>query len=178
MANAVINTSAMAAENVSAYKKVGVYTSADVMNGTIVTLGAMNVDGTSKVVKDFSYAVALGTANIAAGTDFYIVVTPEIPAGVANVYDDPREFTNKAGKPLSLNRVLVGDTIEVTAEVFASANDFPIASEVGYVIPTAANGKLGTPASSSDYAAFKVEALSTMTFGNELVSSCILRRVA
>lgn len=178
MANAVINTSAMAAENVSAYKKVGVYTSADVMNGTIVTLGAMSVDNTSKVVKDYSYAVALGTANLAAGADFYVVVTPEVPTGIANIYDDPREFINKAGKPLSLNRVLVGDTIEVTAEVFGSADDFPIAAEVGYVVPTAANGKLGTPASSSDYAAFKVEALSTMTFGNELVPSCILRRVA
>ena len=178
MANAVINTSAMAAENVSAYKKVGVYSSADVMNGTIVTLGAMNVDNTSKVVKDYSYTVALGTANITAGSDFYVVVTPEVPTGIANVYDDPREFINKAGKPLSLNRVLVGDTIEVTAEVFASADDFPIAAEVGYVIPTAANGKLGTPAASSDKAAFKVEALSTMTFGNEVAPSCILRRVA
>jgi len=176
MAYAVINAAKVAATNVDSYNQVGIYSSGDLQNGAIVTLGAMNVDSTSKLVQGYEYAVALANNNTAS--DAYIVASPEVPAGIDNVYVDPRKFINLQGRPLALKKLVVGDLWEVSKDEFNSASDYPETSEVGYYVPVAsANGKLGTPQSSaiSGKISFKVEALTKMSVGDELVDACLLR---
>lgn len=180
MANhTIINTSAMMAKDVDALNKAGIYADADVDNGTIVTLAHMNVDSTSKKVAGYEYSVALGTANMAAGAEMWIAASPEVTVGIEQIYVDPREFTNKAGRPIAIKNVKVGDTIEVTAPAFASGA-LPTATDYEKGVATAANGKLGAPAAVSgltNYAYFRIEALGAIGVGNELVPSVFLRRV-
>lgn len=175
MAYAVINTMGMAATNIDRSDLVGIYSAADVENGTFVTLDKMNL-GTDGVVNGYEFTVALATAD---DKDIYVVATPEVGYGEDAFYNDVTRFINRKGRPMAIKRCEVGDFFEVSEQAFVEGG-YPTSAMVGYYAPIGADGKIDTPISaigSATGAFFKVEGLTKMTLGNETLNGCILRRV-
>lgn len=160
MAHTVVNSMHCAFTNIDAYNLVGIATT-DIDNGTFLTLGDMKLktnDG------GFEFSVSAATAD----SDL-IAITPEVGYDLASqIYDDPRYFTNKAGKPISVKRVVKGDVIEVTIDAFTADP-----STNGYA-KVAATGKLTATATTSD--AWKILAESHIDIGGESVKSWILMK--
>lgn len=140
----VLISSKMASWNVDAYVLAGV-PAADMENGTIVTLGAMN--------DDHSYAIT------ASATGDYIV-DGKLPASdvMSQVLVDPRYFTNKANLPTSIRKLMQGDHIKVTA--------------TGLTPGQYATGAYAASASESKFYVCKREDIA---IGQELVEAYILR---
>lgn len=160
MAHTIVNGMHCAYMNVDAYNFCGIATT-DIDNGTILTLGDMKLktnDG------GFEFAVTAG------GDGEFIAITPEVGYGLeAQIYADPRYFTNKAGKPISVKRLVKGDSIEITVDGFTTT---PGASDTYATV--GANGKFtsGTTAS----APFKILATHNMDVGSEIVKTWILMK--
>lgn len=147
--------------DVDAYNMVGI-AAADIDNGTFLTLGDMSPaqDGA------YEYTVQAGVS-----TDLIAGTPPQGYNVDAQVYDDPRYFTNEAGKPISVKRLVKGDVIELTVGAFTEA---PAANKYAKVV---ANGKL-TAQSSDTNADFKIEGTESISIGGEAVTGYILRKLA
>lgn len=144
---------------------VGINNSADLDNGTFVTLG--NIVNTSGVIDEYVFAVSAGS-----GAD-YVVATP--PVGYdfdSQLYDDPRYFYNKQGLPMSVKRLLVGDCIEVTDACFSTAPTLGTST-----VATVSSGKL-VAAASGDSAPFKILGQKSIDIGGEAVTTWVLMKVA
>lgn len=147
--------------DVDAYNMVGI-AAADIDNGTFLTLGDMSPaqDGA------YEYTVTAGVS-----TDLIAGTPPQGYNVDAQVYDDPRYFTNEAGKPISVKRLVKGDVIELTVGAFTEA---PATNKYAKVV---ANGKL-TAQSSDANADFKIEGTESISIGGEAVTGYILRKLA
>lgn len=156
----VFNGTHCAFWDVDAYNLVGIATT-DIDNGMFLKLGAMSP------ASDGAYEFTV-TADATDGE--YIAGTPAQGYGIdAQVYDDPRYFTNVAGKPISVKHLVKGDCIELTqmTGITLTAGQYA----------TVASGKL-VAASSETGAAFKVlSTTSTMDIGGELVKTWILMKL-
>lgn len=148
--------------DVDALNLVGIATT-EIDNGMFLKLGDMspNADGA------YEFAV---TADATDGE--YIAGTPAQGYGVdAQVYTDPRYFTNEIGKPISVKHLVKGDCIEITqmSDITLVANQFA----------KVAAGKLTPAATNTDNTAvFKVlSTTSTMDIGGELVPTWILMKL-
>ena len=155
--------------DVDSNKLVGIATT-DMDNGTFVTLTSMNVD-TNKNINGFEYKVTAATA-------VWVVRTPEAGTDMLEVqlYDDPRYFYNKAGKPMSLAYMNPHvDHIEVDKNCFTTALD-PDTVTGATVVGLDANGKLkaltNAPASG---AYFTIVGKHSIAVGQELVPTWVLR---
>lgn len=147
--------------NVDAYNMVGI-AAADIDNGTFLTLGEMSpaTDGA------YEYTVTAGVS-----TDL-IAGTPPQGYGIeAQVYDDPRYFTNEAGKPISVKRLVKGDVIELTVGAFTAD---PSTNKYAKVVD---GGKLTAQAADTG-ADFKIEGTENISIGGEAVVGYILRKLA
>ena len=172
-----VNTTKMCAENIDAMNCAGVYTGADVDNGTIVVLSTINKAsaGTNQgYIQGYEYTVTLANQNQTG--DVWIVASPEVGTTInQQELSDPRYFYNVAGQPMSLKYLVDGvDCIEVTAECFTAG--LPSASQ-GYVT-IAANGQLtagSAPGSGAGVGYFTVEGLHTVTIGATEVPTAVLR---
>ena len=112
MANnhAIFNGTHCAFWDVDSYNYVGIATT-DLDNGIFVKLGAIGL------ASDGGYEFAV---SVDASPDL-ICGTPAQGYGIdAQIYDDPRYFTNVAGKPISVKRLVKGDCIELSAEAFTA----------------------------------------------------------
>lgn len=147
--------------DVDAYNLVGI-ASADIDNGTFLTLGDMKL----KTDGGYEFTVSAGqNADLIAGT-------PAIGYGIdAQIYDDPRYFTNEAGKPISVKRLVKGDCVELTIGAFTAD---PAANGYAKVV---ADGKLTAQSSNSD-ADYQIVATHNFDCGGELVKSWILMKLA
>lgn len=147
--------------DVDAYNMVGI-AAADIDNGTFLTLGDMSPaqDGA------YEYTVTAGVS-----TDLIAGTPPQGYNVDAQVYDDPRYFTNEAGKPISVKRLVKGDVIELTVGAFTAD---PATNKYAKVV---ANGKL-TAQSSDANADFKIEGTESISIGGEAVTGYILRKLA
>lgn len=147
--------------NVDAYNLVGI-AAADIDNGVFLTLGDMSPadDGA------YEFTVQAGVnADLIAGT-------PPQGYGIeAQVYDDPRYFTNEAGKPISVKRLVKGDVIELTIGAFTAD---PSTNKYAKVV---AGGKLTAQAADAgaDYQILGTEAID---IGGEQVTGYILMKLA
>lgn len=133
----------------------------EIDNGTFLTLGEMspNSDGA------YEFAVTIGD-----NPDFVAGTPPQGYNVDAQVYDDPRYFTNEAGKPISVKHLIKGDCIEVSADAFKTE---PTSS------PTFAkvkSGKLEANSNGTD-AHFKVLGTRTMDIGGEAIKTWVLRKL-
>ena len=159
MAHTIVNGMHCAYMNVDAYNFCGIATT-DIDNGTILTLGDMKLktnDG------GFEFSVTAG------GDGEFIAITPEVGYGLeAQIYADPRYFTNKAGKPISVKRLVKGDSIEITVDGFTTD---PATSTYAKVD---ASGKLTGSTTNSD--PFKILATHNMDVGSEIVKTWILMK--
>lgn len=162
MAHTIVNGMHCAYMNVDAYNFCGIATT-DIDNGTILTLGDMKLkDATG----GFEFAVSAATAG---GDADFIAITPEVGYDLeAQIYADPRYFTNKAGKPISVKRLVKGDSIEITVDGFT---DDPATSTYAKVD---ASGKLTGSTTASD--PFKILATHNMDVGSEIVKTWILMK--
>ena len=160
MAHTIFNGTHCAYWDVDSYNMVGI-AAADIDNGTFLTLGDMKLkDATG----GYEFTVTAGkNADLIAGT-------PEVGYGLeAQIYADPRYFTNKAGKPISVKRLVKGDSIEITVDGFTAT---PGASDTYATV--GANGKFTSGTTTS--APFKILATHNMDVGSEIVKTWILMK--
>lgn len=159
--------------DVDSNKLVGIATT-DMDNGTFVTLGDMNVDA-QKNINGFEYKV---TAATAASASVWVVRTPEAGTDMLEVqlYDDPRYFYNKAGKPMSLAYMNPHvDHIEVDANCF-TANFDPATVDDATMAQLDTNGKLkAVSAAPASGAYFTIIGKHSIAVGQELVPTWVLR---
>lgn len=134
----------------------------DIDNGTFLTLGAMSPaqDGA------YEFTVTAGVnADLIAGT-------PSQGYNVdAQVYDDPRYFTNVAGKPISVKRLIKGDCIELSEGAFTAA---PSTNKYAKVVT---GGKLTAQADDTG-ADFQIVGVRTMDIGGEFIPTYVLMKLA
>ena len=89
----------------------------------------------------------------------------------AQVYDDPRYFTNEAGKPISVKRLIKGDCIEVSVGAFTAE---PASSATFATVQ--ASGKM-TANTTEAGAHFKVLGARTMDIGGEAIKTWVLMKL-
>lgn len=163
MAHTIFNGTHCAYWDVDSYNMVGI-AAADIDNGTFLALGDMKLkDATG----GYEFTVSADqNADLIAGT-------PEVGYGLEEqIYADPRYFTNKAGKPISVKRLVKGDCIEVSVDAFTVAPD---ATHLGAKVQT--TGKLTSQADATG-ADFQILSTHTIDVGGELVKTWILMKLA
>lgn len=138
--------------------------SEDIDNGTFLSL---SLSGTSAPVnRPYEFNVSAG-----ANPDLIAGTPPQGYNVDAQVYDDPRYFTNEAGKPISVKRLLKGDCIELSVEGFtaepSSNHSFAKVQD---------SGKLTTSAV-KDGAHFELVGQRTMDIGGELIKTWVLMKL-
>lgn len=157
----ILNGTHCAYWDVDSLNLVGIATT-DIDNGTFLTLGAMSPaqDGA------YEFTVQAGVnADLIAGTP---------PQGYnvdAQVYDDPRYFTNEAGKPISVKRLIKGDCIELSEGAFTAA---PATNKYAKVDT---GGKLTAQADNTN-ADFQIVGARTMDIGGEAIKTWVLMKLA
>lgn len=171
----IVNTTHMACWDVDSLNMAGVYATADMDNGTLVTLkNIAKVDDTG-VITGYEYVVEPAAAN---ATNVWIVATPEVGYSLeTQIHDDIRYFYNEAGKPMSIKGILTGgvDCVEVDAKAFTGGT-LPVVGNIGQLCGIAANGKFAAPAATvATGAAFRVEGFHTITCGADEVPTVVLR---
>lgn len=170
-----INTTKMCAENVDAMNCAGVYTSGDLDNGVVVTLGAINQDSGTLGIEGYEFTVAPATG--ATTGDVWVVASPEVGSTIdQQILSDPRYFYNAQGLPMSLKYLNAGvDCIEVTAECFTNTT-LPGTGNTYVVI--GAGGKYTAQASAPttvNQPYFTLVGLHTVTIGATEVPTAVLR---
>lgn len=161
MAHTIFNGTHCAYWDVDSYNMVGI-AAADIDNGTFLTLGDMKLkDATG----GYEFTVSAGkNADLIAGT-------PEVGYGLeAQIYADPRYFTNKAGKPISVKRLIKGDCIEVSAGAFTAEPTTETYANVQ------ASGKLTATATQTN-AHFQILGARTMDIGGEFIKTWVLMKL-
>ena len=160
--HAIFNGTHCAFWDVDAYNLV-VIAATDIDNATFLTLGDIKLkDSTGGYEFTVTAAAAGDTGDLIAGT-------PAVGYGVeAQIFDDPRYFTNEAGKPISVKRLVKGDAIEVDLTAFTADPTTSTYAKVG------ANGKITGSATTSD--PFKILGTHTIDVGGELVKTWILMK--
>lgn len=157
--HAIFNGTHCAFWDVDAYNLVGIATT-NIDNATFLTLGDIKL----KTDGGYEFAVTADTDN--AGE--YVAGTPAVGYGIeAQIFDDPRYFTNEVGKPISVKHLVKGDCIEVDLAAFTAD---PTTSAYAKV----AAGKLTGSIANSD--PFKILGTHTIDVGGELVKTWILMK--
>ena len=108
-----------AATNVDSFNRVGIYTTGDLDNGVLVTLGDIT-KAASGTVTAFNYAVTPATADTTGSV--WLVNTSEVGTNIEmQMMSDPRYFYNEKGRPMSLKYLNPKtDIIEADANCFAN----------------------------------------------------------
>lgn len=157
----VFNGTHCAYWDVDSLNLVGI-AAADIDNGTFLTLGAMSPAG------DGAYEF---TATAGVNADLIAGTPPQGYNVDAQVYDDPRYFTNVAGKPISVKRLIKGDCIELTVGAFTEA---PATNKYAKVVT---GGKLTAQAADTG-ADFQIVGVRTMDIGGEFIPTYVLMKLA
>lgn len=137
----------------------------DMDNGNFVTLGdIVNVNG---VVDEYVFNVTAGS------TGDYVIGTPPVGYNFEmQLYDDPRYFYNKAGLPMSVKRLDIGDCIEVSDACFSTVPTLGTST-----VATVSSGKL-VAAASGNSAPFKILGQKNIDIGGEAVRTWVLMKIA
>lgn len=169
----IVNTTNMMCWDVDALNMVGIYATADLDNGTLVTLDkiAKTEDGD---ITGYQYEIKPAAAN---AVNVWLVATPEVGKTLdMQIHDDIRYFYNKAGLPMDIKGVVAGfDCYEVDANAFANGT-LPTKAQIGQLCGVAEGGKLAAPAATvASGATFRVEGLHSITCGADEVKTAVLR---
>lgn len=159
--HAIFNGTHCAYWDVDALNYVGI-AQTDLDNGVFVDLGAIGLSDDG----GYEFAVTASTTS----ADFVCATPPQGYGVISQVYDDPRYFTNEAGKPISVKHLPKYDCIEVDAAAFTAA---PAANQYAKV---GAGGKLTAQAADTG-AQFKILGTHTIDCGSEVVPSWILQKI-
>lgn len=176
--HAIIDLTSAMCSNVDALNLTGVYATADLDNGTLVTLDKMNVETATGAIKGFEYTVKPATAG---ADNIFVVASPEVGYTLeSQELEDPRHFYNKAGDPMAIAGLVGGvDCIKIDAALF-DGDVMPAANTVGQFVAPAADGKYAAPVAvePAQGAYFRIEGFSTFTIGMEEVPAVVLRCMA
>lgn len=167
-----VNLTHATAWDVDAYNCVGVYSSGDLDNGVLVTLGNIDRDQTTNYLNQYVFTV---TPASQASTSVWIVKTPPVGSTIEQqIMDDPRYFYNEAGRPLSLAYLMPNvDCIEVTKECFA---DSTLPTATNLYVQIGAGGKMSaTNSAPGSGAYFTFLGYHTISIGSEEVQTAVLR---
>lgn len=172
MANhGIVNTTSMMCWDVDALNMVGVYATADIDNGTLVTLTKIAKTDAGDIT-GYQYEVAPAAAN---SVNVWLVATPEVGKTLdMQIHDDIRYFYNKAGLPMDIKALVAGfDCFEVDATAFTGGT----LPTVGQFCGVAAGGKFTASSATAPTAgaSFRVEGLHTITCGADEVKTAVLR---
>lgn len=149
--------------DVDSLNLVGIDASHDIDNGIFVDLGDML--NTTGVINEYVFAVSAGN------NSDYVVATPPVGEGLdMQLFDDPRYFYNKQGRPMSVKRLLVGDCIEVDSTCFSTA---PTTGTSTYA--SVSSGKLVAGTTATD--PFKILGEHSVDIGGEAVKTWVLMKV-
>ncbi len=145
----------------------------DIDNGAAVVLGDISL--TDGFVDAYEFTVTPATA---ASTGIYVAKTPESAGTDYNMLmnKDPRNFYNKAGRPISLMRMMPGiDCIEVTAEAFVAGSE-PTTQPTYKYATIGADGKyVVAQAAPGTGAYFAILGKHTVAFGQNVATTYVLR---
>lgn len=157
----ILNGTHCAYWDVDSLNLVGI-AATEIDNGTFLNLGAMspNSDGA------YEFTVTAG-----ANPDLIAGTPPQGYNVDAQVYDDPRYFTNEAGKPISVKRLIKGDCIELSEGAFTAA---PATNKYAKVVT---GGKLTAQADNIN-ADFQIVGVRTMDIGGEFIPTYVLMKLA
>lgn len=168
----IVNTTSMSCWDVDALNICGI-ASADMDNGTLVTLKNITKDTTGNIT-GYQYTVEAAAVN---AKNVWLVATPEVGYDLdMQIHDDIRYFYNVAGKPMSVKGFIPGiDCAEFDAVAFGGT--LPTNADIGKYYPIAAGGKFGTGAASAPAAGayFRFEGLHTITCGSDEVPTAVMR---
>ena len=146
--SAVVIKTRVQAENIDALNRKAVYTSADVDNGTAVSLAFPTTEGdevfvatllssgmTFDIGRKEPIIIAKGSILESEQEDAWLLevtaggwmaIAPEVNKDViGKIYKglDPRRFTNEAGLPFDVVKLQVGDIIQVSKDFFENGYD-------------------------------------------------------
>ena len=146
--SAVVIKTRVQAENIDALNRKAVYTSADVDNGTAVSLAFPATEGdevfvatllssgmTFDIGRKEPIIIAKGSILESEQEDAWLLevtaggwmaIAPEVNKDViGKIYKglDPRRFTNEAGLPFDVVKLQVGDIIQVSKDFFENGYD-------------------------------------------------------
>ena len=146
--SAVVIKTRVQAENIDALNRKAVYTSADVDNGTAVSLAFPTTEGdevfvatlrssgmTFDIGRKEPIIIAKGSILESEQEDAWLLevtaggwmaIAPEVNKDViGKIYKglDPRRFTNEAGLPFDVVNLQVGDIIQVSKDFFENGYD-------------------------------------------------------
>ena len=136
---------------------------ADMDNGNFVTLG--DILNTNGVVDEYVFSVTAGS------TGDYVICTPPVGYDLdMQLFDDPRYFYNKAGLPMSVKRLDIGDCIEVSDACFSTVPTLGTST-----VATVSSGKL--VAAAGGLAPFKILGQKTMDIGGDSIRTWVLMKI-
>ena len=164
-----VNTTRCVCWDVDAFNAAGIG-EIDFDNGQLVARGALQIDNKG----GYEFAVAAPAEN---ATGLWIVDTPEVGTTLAmQMYNDPREFYNPAGQPMSIRKLMADvDFIEVPALAFA-AGSTPVEQPTYTFVSVNTNGRLviaqQAPAQGTY---FSIAGKHTIDIGQEIVPTWILK---
>lgn len=146
--SAVVIKTRTQSENIDALNRKAVYTSADVDNGTAVTLAFPATEGdevfvatlrssgmTFNIGRKEPIIIARGSILESEQEDAWLLevtaggwmaIAPEVNKDViGKIYKglDPRRFTNEAGVPFDVVKLVEGDIIQVSKDFFENGYD-------------------------------------------------------
>ena len=169
--SAVVIKTRVQAENVDALNRKAKYATADLPNGSAVTLAWSATDGDEvftatpattglefAIGRKEAIVIATGSMledehqdawylEVTSNSGVWMAVSPEVNKDViGKIYKglDPRRFTNEAGLPFDVVKLQVGDIIQVSKDFFATNFDPDTVTGATAVELTAAGFKATT----------------------------------
>ena len=160
--HAIFNGTHCSYWDIDSLNYVGFCATSDLDNGVFVDLGNMSPNN------DGAYEFTVTPSTTSAE---FVCATPPQGYGIdAQVYEDPRYFTNEAGKPISVKHLLKYDCIEVDKTAFTAEVG------TGTYAKVAAGGKLTAQANDTG-AQFKIIGTHTIDCGKDVVATWILQKI-
>ena len=169
--SAVVIKTRVQAENIDALNRKAKYATADLPNGSAVTLAWSATDGDEvftatpattglefAIGRKEAIVIATGSMledehqdawylEVTSNSGVWMAVSPEVNKDViGKIYKglDPRRFTNEAGLPFDVVKLQVGDIIQVSKDFFATNFDPDTVTGATAVELTAAGFKATT----------------------------------
>lgn len=171
MLHGYVSTASCECWDIDALNRCGVYATADLDNGVMVTCSAITKDSANSVT-GYHFTVAPATAS---SVHCWLVNTPEVGSDFEmQLNADPRLFYNKKGEPMSIKYLKPHvDCIEVNAEAFLSG---ALPTTEGYVTITT-GGKFLAAASApqTDVTYFSVLGFKNVAVGMDMMKVAVLQ---
>lgn len=161
------------ATNVDSFNRVGIYTTGDLDNGVLVTLGDI-IKATDGTVTAFNYAVTPATTSTTGSV--WLVNTPKVGTNIEmQMMSDPRYFYNEKGRPMSLKYLNPKtDIIEADAGCFVDGT-LPTTAQKYVTVGINGKYKASTTAADAGKPYFSVVGFNEVAVGMGVMKTVLLQ---